>query len=241
MNGNKRCITSPLHLPQKGVIELNDVVVGYDDSIILDNVSLRIDEGDFIAITGPNGGGKTTLLRVILRLIRPTSGMVAYRYGGCVVKRLPIGYLPQKNMIDSKFPVTVDDVIASGLLQGFFHKQTKEEKQKIEEIVSLVGVEEYRKQPIGSLSGGQLQRTLLGRALISDPKVLILDEPLSYVDKRFEHQIYGIIEDLSKHTTIILVSHEMSVISGMANRHVIVDRGLHECSAEHHYIPNPCE
>lgn len=232
---------SQLHLPQKGIIELKDIVVRYDDSVVLDNVSLTVDEGDFLAITGPNGGGKTTLLRVILRLLPPTSGEVVYRSAGVAVKRLPIGYLPQKNMIDLKFPVTVDDVIASGLLSGFFHKRTKSEAEKIEEIVSLVGVEEYRRRPIGSLSGGQLQRTLLGRALISDPKVLVLDEPLSYVDKRFEHQIYGIIEDLSKHTTIILVSHEMSVISGMANRHIIVDHGLHECSAEHHYVPNPCQ
>ena len=241
MSGSKRCMTSQLHLPQKGLIELQDVTLRYDDNVVLDEVSLSIDEGDFVAITGPNGGGKTTLLRLILRLLSPTSGRVVYRRGGKEGDRLAIGYLPQKNMIDQRFPVTVDDVITSGLLRGFRHRITAEERQRIEEVVELMGVGEFRDRPIGALSGGQLQRTLLGRAMVSDPNVIVLDEPLSYVDKNFEQQIYGIIDDLRKHTTIVLVSHEMSIISGMANRHVIVDHGLHECSALHHYVPSDCK
>ncbi|MBQ1268583.1 MAG: ABC transporter ATP-binding protein [Muribaculaceae bacterium] len=240
MSGSKKCTISPIRLPQKGIIELQDVKVSYDRSPVLDGVSLRVDEGDFIAITGPNGGGKTTLLRVILKLLKPSSGNVVYRFNGKNVDTLPIGYLPQKNTIDLRFPVTVNDVIASGLLSGFKQKITKENKAKIEEIIELVGVGDFRNKSIGELSGGQLQRTLLGRALISQPKVLVLDEPLSYVDKNFEHQIYSIIEELSKHTTIVLVSHEMSVIAGMANRHLIVDHGLHECSARQHYVPTSC-
>lgn len=240
MIGNKKCSISQLRLPQKGMIELRGVTMRYDDTVVLDNVALSVDEGDFLAITGPNGGGKTTLLRVILRLLRPSAGSVIYRWRGDEVTNLPIGYLPQKNMIDTRFPVTVDDVISSGLLRGIRNRVTKEDKGRLEEIVAMMGVESFRHQPIGTLSGGQLQRTLLGRALISDPKVLVLDEPLSYVDKHFEQQIYGMIEDLAKRTTIILVSHEMSIISGMANRHVIVDRGLHECSALHHYVPSSC-
>ena len=175
-----------------------------------------------------------------MKLLKPSSGNVVYRFNGKNVDTLPIGYLPQKNTIDLRFPVTVDDVIVSGLLSGFKRKITKEDKTKIDEIIDLVGVGDFRNKSIGELSGGQLQRTLLGRALISKPKVLVLDEPLSYVDKNFEHQIYSIIEELSKHTTIILVSHEMSVIAGMANRHLIVDHGLHECSARQHYIPTSC-
>lgn len=240
MSGSKKCTISPIRLPQKGIIELQDVKVSYDRSPVLDGVSLRVDEGDFIAITGPNGGGKTTLLRVILKLLKLSSGNVVYRFNGKNVDTLPIGYLPQKNTIDLRFPVTVNDVIASGLLSGFKQKITKENKAKIEEIIELVGVGDFRNKSIGELSGGQLQRTLLGRALISQPKVLVLDEPLSYVDKNFEHQIYSIIEELSKHTTIVLVSHEMSVIAGMANRHLIVDHGLHECSARQHYVPTSC-
>ena len=240
MSGSKKCTISPIRLPQNGIIELQDVVVSYDRSPVLDGISLRVDEGDFIAITGPNGGGKTTLLRVILKLLKPCSGDVVYRDNGKYVDTLPIGYLPQKNAIDLRFPVTVNDVVASGLLSGFKLKITKENKAKIDEIIEMVGVGDFRNKSIGELSGGQLQRTLLGRALISQPKVLVLDEPLSYVDKNFEHQIYSMIEELSKRTTIILVSHEMSVIAGMANRHLIVDHGLHECSARQHYVMTSC-
>ena len=105
----------------------------------------------------------------------------------------------------------------------------------------MVGLKEHAHRPIGNLSGGQLQRALLGRAIISQPRVLVLDEPLSYVDKRFEGRIYEIVSQLSRNTTILLVSHEMSKISTMANRHIIIDKQLHECSASHHYITTECE
>lgn len=229
-----------MHLQQKKLIELTDVSVRYDRNFVLENINLSIDERDFVAITGPNGGGKTTLLRVILRLLKPTSGEVTYRWKNKIVTQLPIGYLPQKSMIDTRFPITVEETISSGLLKGLRTKLSDADRSKLEETIALTETGDFRHKPIGSLSGGQLQRTLLGRALISDPKVLVLDEPLSYVDKHFEQQIYGIIEDIAKHSTIILVSHEMSIISGMANRHFIVDHGLHECSALHHYIPNQC-
>ena len=230
-----------MHLRQKQLIELTDISVRFDNYTVLDNINLSIDEGDFIAITGPNGGGKTTLLRVILKLMKPSVGNVTYRWKNKIAQNLQIGYLPQKSMIDTRFPITVEEVVASGLLKGLRSKLTDADKQKIENIISLTEISSFRNQTIGTLSGGQLQRTLLGRALISDPKVLVLDEPLSYVDKHFEQQIYGIIEDVARHTTIVLVSHEMSIISGMANRHIIVDHGLHECSALNHYIPNHCK
>ena len=100
---------------------------------------------------------------------------------------------------------------------------------------------DLQKRPIGSLSGGQLQRTLLGRAIIADPEVVVLDEPLSYVDRQFVEQIYHIVADLAQHSTIILVSHEMTVISELANRHWIVDHSLHQCHAAHHYLKTECE
>lgn len=232
-----------MHLPQNKMIELSNVSVVYDNHIALEDVNLVVNEGDFVAITGPNGGGKTTLLRVILQLIRPTSGNVIYRSGGHEVKKLNIGYLPQKNMIDSRFPITVEEVVASGLLgkKGFFSKFSDEDKIKIDETLDLVGMTEKRKSAIGELSGGQLQRALLGRAVISGPSVLVLDEPLSYIDKRFEAHLYDIIAEYAKHTTILLVSHEMTTISQMATHHIIVDRTLHDCKASHHYMKTDCE
>ena len=232
-----------MHLPQKKMIELCDVGVAYDGRTALTGVNLTIDEGDLVAITGPNGGGKTTLLKVILQLIAPSTGTVTYRSRGAVVSKLKIGYLPQKNMIDSRFPITVQDVVLSGLLgtRPLMKRFDDSDTALALEMLKLVGMDSRRNSPIGALSGGQLQRTLLGRALISSPEVLVLDEPLSYIDKKFEAQLYDIIESYARHTTIILVSHEMTTISQMASRHIIVDKSLHDCKASHHYIRSECE
>lgn len=223
------------------MIRLTDIEVAHDLQKVLPGVSLTVDRGDFLAISGPNGGGKTTLLRVMLKLQKPDSGRVEYFEGGRPVKRLHVGYLPQKSNIDVRFPITVEEVVRSGLLNGWRHRATPEEMERLVEIVDLMGIGGYLDRNIGDLSGGQLQRTLLGRALISRPEVLMLDEPLSYVDKEFEHQIYSIMERIAERTTIVLVSHEMSVISRMATRHIIVDHGVRECSRHHHGVFYDCE
>ena len=215
------------------LIELENVTVQWGDKPTLNNISFSVCNGDFIAITGPNGGGKTTLLKTILKLISPSIGTVKY------FKKLNIGYLPQKNMIDSHFPITLKELVASGLLSS---KLSDEEKDiRVGDMLGLVKLESFANNPIGTLSGGQLQRGLLGRAIISDPELIVLDEPLSYIDKHFEVDIYNILEDLSKRTTIILVSHEMTTISTMANRHLIVDKTIHECTASHHYVHSDCD
>lgn len=212
----------------------------WDKIVTLQNISFDVNKGDFIAITGPNGGGKTTLLRIILKLLRPTSGKVEYLESNNIVSSLPIGYLPQKNMIDARFPVTVSEVIASGLL-GTKNMDIDTRNSRIDDIITQMGLQEHIDKPIGTLSGGQLQRTLMGRALISSPEILVLDEPLSYVDKRFEHRLYEIVANLAGSTTILLVSHQMSTIAGMATRHFIVDHTLEECSAHHHQVHYDCE
>lgn len=211
-----------------------------DGKDILSDVSLTIYNGDFVAVTGPNGGGKTTLLRIMLKLLKPTSGTVMYYgRGNQAVDALNIGYLPQKNMIDSRFPIAVEEVIRSGMI-GRNRIPVTERDERLEEMLRTVDLVGQRRQSIGSLSGGQLQRALLGRALICSPTVLFLDEPLSYIDKRFEKHLYEIIEQLAPKMTIILVSHEMSVIAGMANRHIIVDHTVRECTCHHHFIPSEC-
>jgi zinc transport system ATP-binding protein len=222
------------------LITLNGISLQREYRHVLTDINLTICKGDFFAITGPNGGGKTSLLRIILKLLKPTSGSVTYYINGQVVDTLPIGYLPQKNQIDSHFPISVSEVIASGLLNT--PNVSKDEcRERVNHILELIELAEFRDRPIGRLSGGQLQRTLLGRALISRPEVLILDEPLSYIDKHFEAHLYKIIAELSGHTTILLVSHEMSKIASMATRHVIIDNHLTECTAAHHYIHTECD
>ena len=223
------------------IIRVDDVSMSYSGRSVLSHASLDVFKGDFLAVSGPNGGAKTTLLRILLKLLRPVSGQVVYYSGGRPVSRLSIGYLPQKSNIDVRFPISVEEVVRSGGLGEFGRRRDPDEERRYEEIVALMGVGSYTGRQIGELSGGQLQRVLLGRALMSDPEVLVLDEPLSYVDKMFERQIYDIMESLARRKTIILVSHEMSVISGMANRHVIVDGRLHECPAGHHYRPSECD
>lgn len=224
----------------EALIRLSDVGMRFDERTVLSGVSLTVNHGDFLAITGPNGGGKTTLLRIMLKLLRPTSGSVDYLRDGHPTDHLSIGYLPQKNKIDSRFPVSVADVIESGLLAVKGMDRDRRRKL-VDEMIELVGLTSHARQPIGLLSGGQLQRALLGRALVAKPKVIVLDEPLSYVDKRFEHHIYDIMDRLKSQATLILVSHEMSTIASMANRHIIIDGSLHECHARHHMVHYDCQ
>ena len=176
---------------------------------------------------------------MILKLLKPSSGKVTYFSDGQEAKQLPIGYLPQKSRIDSRFPITVGEVIQSGLLgQSKLTRTDKEERYR--QTISLVGMDHLANRPIGELSGGQLQRTLIGRAIISKPEIVVLDEPLSYVDKTFERQIYKLMEDISSRSTVILVSHEMTYISAMASRHLIVDHEVHECTGHHHFMESDC-
>lgn len=212
------------------IIELRDVCMDYGHAGLpaLENINLDICKGDFLAISGPNGGGKTTLLRIILKLLAPTKGSVTYYDNrGGKTKHLHIGYLPQKSAIDTRFPITVREVIESGLLHRLWNRTSAQDRTALEETIEQCEVAPFLHKSIGELSGGQLQRTLLARAIISRPDVLVLDEPLSYVDKQFERQIYGIMDEITHRATIILVSHEMTVISGMANRHITIDRTLH--------------
>ncbi len=221
--------------PDSPVIELRGVEMRRDDRIVLDGIDLQVAPGDFVAVTGPNGGGKTTLLRIILGLLRPTRGTVSVR-----VPRSAIGYLPQKNTIDAHFPVSVRDVVASGLL-GIAGLDPDDRLARIDRAIGRIDLADCADRPIGRLSGGQVQRALLGRAIVADPALLVLDEPLSYVDKHFEHRIYDLLAEIAPACTIVLVSHEMSAIDAMANRHFIIDRTATECTAARHGIHTDCD
>ena len=215
-------------LLENKIIAIENVWLSYTDKNILEDINLDIYQGDFLLITGPNGGGKTSLLRTILRLRSPTKGRISFFRQGEPVSSLDMGYLPQKNSIDSRFPITVEEVVASGLMGNTQKGNTKfDSKKEIDEMLDLMGITALRNKPIGVLSGGQLQRSLFGRALISKPEMLILDEPASYIDRQFGNRMFEILRDLSSNgTTIMMVSHEIEPFITLSNRNLYINHIL---------------
>lgn len=199
----------------KPIIEIKNLCAGYDGRAVIHGINLTIYQNDFLGIIGPNGGGKTTLIKCILGLLKPISGEIIYLDKiKKNQKRLSVGYLPQYNAIDRKFPISVEEVILSGLsvekkLTSHF---TKEHHAKVEAVIHRMGLAGLEKRAIGQLSGGQLQRALLGRAIVSDPSVVILDEPSTYIDKQFEARLYELLAEINKDCAIVLVSHDIGTI-----------------------------
>lgn len=212
------------------LIDITDLTVGYENKPnVLKNVNLAIYEDDFLGIIGPNGGGKTTLLRTILGLINPQSGSITFYNKGEKITSLNIGYLPQINRIDKKFPISVSEVILSGLTPGrnIFRRYSSNDRQKVEKVAERLGIEDLLSRAIGELSGGQLQRVLLGRAIVDSPKLIILDEPSTYVDKLFETNFYKLLGDINKEIAIVLVSHDVGTIISLVKNIACVNQGLH--------------
>lgn len=205
------------------LLKLKNISVGYEGKEVLKGVNLNISSNDFIGVIGPNGGGKTTLLKVILNLVQPISGNILKS------PDLKIGYLPQVNNIDTHFPITVKEVILSGRFSSskWWNKPSKSQLSKVDELLRFVGMEQYGDSAIGDLSGGQMQRVFLCRALISEPNLLILDEPNTYVDKTFEENLYKLLAQLNKTIAIILVSHDVGTISSMVKTIACVNGSLH--------------
>jgi zinc transport system ATP-binding protein len=210
------------------LIELRDITVAYSGKQVLKNVHLDIWMNDVLGITGPNGGGKTTLLKTILGLIRPQSGTVKYFENGRQVSSLKMGYLPQINPIDRRFPISVYEVVASGFAgeKPRFRDYNKTQKEQIDKYLDKMGLEQLSKCAIGELSGGQLQRALLARAMVSNPEILVLDEPNTFIDNEFEKQLYDFLEEISKNTSIVLVSHNTPTLLLLAYRLAYVDQRL---------------
>ena len=191
------------------LLELSNCTLGYSDGVILKDLSWIVERGDKWAVVGPNGAGKTTLIRTILGLVPLLSGQLAYYQDGVLLNRiLNIGYLPQINNIDKSFPISVEEVIRSGFYGSLFSKE--EEQKRLEELLTAINLIDYRKQSIGKLSGGQLQRVLLARAIASKPDLLILDEPTSFLDKVYKQQFMTLLMNLiAPETTLIMVTHDL--------------------------------
>ena len=196
------------------IIQINGLCAGYDGKTVLNHVDLAVYEKDFLGIIGPNGGGKTTLIKCILGLHHPLQGHIRFYKNGEEVSEITMGYLPQYNSIDKKFPISVYEVVLSGLSKqkSLFRRYSKEQHEQARQMIVRMGLEGLEERSIGSLSGGQLQRALLGRALVSNPEVVILDEPNTYIDKRFEAKLYSLLEEINQERAIILVSHDIGTV-----------------------------
>jgi zinc transport system ATP-binding protein len=196
----------------KPIVQVEQLSFSYQDSLVLSNVSLEVYPGEFIGIIGPNGGGKTTLLKLIMGFLRPTKGKI--RVFGEPPKsgmQTCMAYVPQFMRFDRQFPISVLEVVLSGLLShlpwyGIFPKK---ERQKALDVLEQVGLVSFAHHSFGTLSGGQAQRVLIARALVSQPQLLLLDEPTASVDSQAEADIYALLNELKGKMTILMVTHNL--------------------------------
>ena len=206
---------------------MNSVSASYSGERVLDKVNFRINENDFIGVIGPNGGGKTTLIKLILGLIKPVTGTIIFNTD--LLSGKEIGYLPQISTGDINYPIIVKDVILSGLMirKGLMSGMTKEDKKRADKVIDELGLQSLAGTSLNELSGGQLQRVFLGRAVIGNPKLLLLDEPGNFVDSNFENDFYEKLKELNKRMAILMVSHDIGTISAYVKSYACVNRKLH--------------
>jgi zinc transport system ATP-binding protein len=209
------------------VIEIDDLSFRFDGGPpVLENVNLRIEAGDFASIIGPNGGGKTTLVKLIIGLFKPTTGRVRV-FGGPPGKARPrIGYMPQHAMMDPRFPVRAVDVVMMGRLGRGFRIATYAgaDRKAANAALETVGLGASGGRPFSDLSGGQRQRVLLARALVTDPDLLLLDEPAANLDQKVEQDFFDLLKELNRHLTIVLVSHDLGFVAGFVRTVICVHR-----------------
>lgn len=220
------------------IISVENVSVNYGDLCALKDVSFDVEKGDFLAVVGQNGSGKSTLIKTIVRLIKPAQGRIVLANPNDVT-----GYLPQKSASnDPRFPANVEEVVYSGL-RGV---KDKESKRKLDNVLGLLEISDIRTRRIGQLSGGQQQRALLARALISDPAILVLDEPTGALDPSSRVCFYKTILEMNKErgTTIIMVSHDFHDIENYVKTIAFIDTkilfygdlNVFLSSVQHHYF-----
>ena len=222
------------------IIEIKNLSYSYQNDLVLENINLNIQKNDFLAIIGPNGGGKSTLLKLLLGIIKIKSENIKI-YGKPPSKNLSkIGYLPQNTNINTNFPIKVLEVVMMGHIKkrkeklkskNLWHKYFNIGYNEFEKSCALqslkeVGMEKFANKKIGSLSGGQRQRVMIARALCNNPSILILDEPTASIDVNGQKQIYDLLQTLNKTISIIVVSHDISVILQYANKVAHINKTL---------------
>jgi zinc transport system ATP-binding protein len=211
-----------------GAIELERVSFSYGGPLVLEDIDLTVEQGEFIGLVGPNASGKSTLLKVILGLFRPTTGRVRVLGRNPVDARQAIGYVPQFATFRRDFPILVQDMVLLGRLGAtrVLGGYRAEDRTAAERAMREAQVWDVRANPIGMLSGGQLQRALVARALVSNPEILILDEPTSNIDVLAEADIFELFRTLNERMTIVVVSHDVGFITQYVHRVACLNRTL---------------
>ncbi|MFA6472356.1 MAG: ABC transporter ATP-binding protein [Candidatus Latescibacterota bacterium] len=214
-------------------IELKDVWFSYNGETVLKDVALSVERNDFLAVIGPNGGGKTTLLKLILGILKPNKGAIQV-FGNEPSKSVHrLGYVPQDTFFNREFPITVFDAALLGRLghPKNFWRYTKSDRETALRALETVDMAGFRDRRIGSLSGGQRQRVFIARALASEPDILLLDEPTASIDIEGQHKIYDILKILNEQMTILVVSHDLNILLGIAKSVVHVNTTVYSHNA----------
>lgn len=221
-------------MDQKSMISLNDISYSYENKTVLQHVHFDIPKGAFIGLLGPNGGGKTTLINIILGRLKPHSGQLSLFDTPVEAFKdwNKIGFVSQKsNAFNKEFPATVYEVVSAGLTSkiGYFKFFKQKDKNKIIKAIDDVGMSEYTYENIGNLSGGQQQRVFIARALVSEPELLILDEPTVGIDYENVQRFYELLHDLNKNNgiTLLLVTHDTGTMTKYATRIACLNKTLH--------------
>lgn len=205
------------------LLQVRGLTFGYGRELVLDHVDLDINTRDFLAVIGPNGGGKTTLIKAILGLLRPWSGEVISR-----IPRGHMGYVPQFSTFDRSFPLKVRDVVLMGKLgrRGLVRRYTREDREDVERILERLKLVNVARAHVAEVSGGQLQRVLIARALAGDPEILFLDEPTASIDAESREVLREILEELNQRIPVVVVTHDVTSISSMVQQIACINRRL---------------
>jgi zinc transport system ATP-binding protein len=211
----------------QSIIEIRDLWFSYNGQSVLEDVNLTVHGGDFMAVIGPNGGGKTTLIKLILGLLQPSRGSITV-FGRAPRQAAPqVGYVPQDLGANRTIPVTVEQVVLMGRMRGGFARFSEQDRKVARVALERVGMWDYRARRIGDLSGGQRQRVFVARALVSDPLLLLLDEPTASVDTAGQTQFYDFLKELNQTVTILVVSHDLMVLSSYIKSVACVSREVY--------------
>jgi zinc transport system ATP-binding protein len=214
-------------------IQVEHLWFSYQGVEVLRDVSLALKRGEFLGLIGPNGGGKTTFLKLLLGILKPDRGKILILGDEPNSARQRVGYVPQNTDFSTRFPISVLDVALMGRLawSRIGRRYSREDHERVRAALEKVGMWDYRYRPIGHLSGGQRQRVFVARALVTDPEILFLDEPTASVDPEFQVDLYSLLKDLNKDVTIVVITHDVGVVSSYmksiacVNRHLIFHEG----------------